>query len=297
MAQNTQSRRSGRPRITMGAVFSALALVLAGCTPGAAPRDLQPDPDADLSTCGQPGRAPSQGFIDRIEPLGPLAVPMLRDIRARDGWLFGDAGAEAHLAASLQPLDIVIVSYRQSLIAQVTQGYLSHAALVIGSEAQVQALGLWDAPALAPLRDDIRAGATLIEANGGAVALVTLGAVLNADGAVILRPTGLTLAGRRRAVLRALADLGQPFDFSFDANSPQTVFCTELIDRSLPGADLPRTLLYARQTILPDVIASAALDGTAPLAIIDFVHADRTGWQQGSADLLRATIAANWSDQ
>lgn len=270
-----------------------LIACLASCAPHVAPRTVIPDTGADLSTCGAMTVAPD--LVALAEGLAPLLLPMLRDLHFRPGWLARYPDAVAHLAQDLQPLDLILVSARINSAGMVSRGYLTHGALYLGTEAQLRAAGLWDDPALAPHRSALRAGALVVEANGKPVALSTLPQALNADGAVILRPTGLTRRDRRDGIAAALARLGQPFDNRFDAGDGSHLFCTEFIDLALPGAGLPRLSLYGRDTILPDDIARAALDGAAPLAYVGFVHADGSGWAAGSAALLRATIAANWS--
>lgn len=273
----------------------AAAAALTACAPYTRPEDISPDPGANLASCCMPARDPSDLYLTLMSNTAPVTVPMARDFRLRQGYLHGDASAAAFVAEVARPLDILLVSSKMHLAGNMTQGYLTHGAMFLGSEAELRELGLWDDPAIVPLHDAIRAGTTLIEANGREVESSPLDRVLNGDGAVILRARGLSADDRREALLRLVSQLGKPFDFAFDIDSPDCVFCTELIDRTLPQADLPRRTLFGTTTILPDDIARAALDGDSPLAIAAFIHADSNGWTEGSADLLRATIAANWA--
>ena len=253
-----------------------------------------PDPDADLSSCGQPSQLPDPQIVSLAESMAEPLANLLRSITWRDGWLLRHEAAIAEVASHLQPMDIILVSSNHRLSGTIANSYLTHAVLVLGSEDDLRDLGLWDDPLIQPLQPTIHAGAILIEANGAAVGLSALETVLNADGAVVLRPDQVSAAEIRLAVRRAAAQFGQPFDFAFDAESQDAVFCTELIDRALPGVSLPRVALLGRATIVPDDVASAALDGESSLFLVTFIHADRNGWAIGSADLLRATIAANW---
>lgn len=280
--------------IRWSAPLLAAAAALAACVPHVRPEDVIPDPEASLAGCCIPGRDPSDLYLTLMSATAPVTIPMVRDLRLRQGYLYGDATANAFLAGMAQPLDILLVSSKMHLAGNMTQGYLTHGAIFLGTAAQLRTLGLWDDPAIVPLHEAIRAGATLIEANAREVEASPLDRVLNGDGAVVLRPLCLSEADRRAALLRPVAQLGRPFDFGFDADTPDAVFCTELIDRALPQAELPRRTLFDTTTILPDDLARVALDGESPLSVAAFIHADRDGWTEGSADLLRATIAASW---
>lgn len=277
----------------MRVLFLSLSAVLSACAPHVRPAAVAPDADADLSTCG--AMDTPADLVAMAEEAAPLMLPLVRDLHFRRGWLVRHDGPVAHLAGRLAPLDLILVSARNNSAGLVSRGYLTHAALYLGTEAQLRAAGWWDDPGIRPHQGAIRAGRMVIEANGLPVALSTLAEALDADGAAVLRPTALAPGEGRRAVADALAHLGQPFDNRFDADDDSHLFCTELIDHVLPGASLPRLVLYGRATILPDDIARGALDGSAPLAYVTFLHADRRGWAVGTEALLRTTIAANWS--
>jgi len=278
----------------MRPVLPALLLALAACAPHVPPEAVTPDATADLGMCGRIQVPPD--IVALSEAVSPLTLPIVRDLHFRPGHLSRAPAAGAHVAATLQPLDLILVSLRANSAGQIMRGFLTHAALYLGTEEQLRTAGLWDTPALSPHHDAIRQGHVVIEAMGRPVEMTTLDQALDADAAVVLRPGRLTQAQQAATVTRAIARLGVPFDNRFDAGDDSTLFCTELVDLALPDLALPRDRLYARDTILPDQIARAALDGNADLTFITFVHADRDGWAEGSAALLRATIAANWSN-
>ncbi len=276
-------------------VLAALVLaVLAGCAGHTGPGDLPADSTTDLSACCALAVPFSPAALENLATVLPALTPMGRDMALRPGHLARHPEALAALADEVQPLDILMVSTRQHLTGNVLPGYFNHAALVLGSEADLRALGLWSDPAILPLREAVRAGGTLaIEASGAAVAPVPLARLADADGIAVLRPAGLARAERRAAVLRLTGHIGTPFDFRFDMATPGCLFCTELVDVTLPGLSLPRREVAGRQTIVPDDVARLALDGGA-LGLAAFLYADRKDWHRGDAALLSASIAANW---
>ncbi|MCC7322036.1 MAG: hypothetical protein IT542_13790 [Rubellimicrobium sp.] len=269
------------------------AALLAGCAPHAEPGAVAASATADLSTCGR-GAGGFDGMATLAAPIMPVLTTLNREILLRDGRLERFPEAIPLLEATLQPLDVVLTSRRHSVGGAISPGYFTHGIVYLGTETQLQALGLLDDPAIAPHRAEIAAGATLAEANGAPVALVTLARVLDADGAAVFRPRGLSRQALRDGLRTTFASRGLPFDHRFDGADGDAIFCTELVDRALPDARLPRDTVGGHEVVLPDRIASAALTGASPLEPVLFLYADAQGLHRGSTALLRATIAANW---
>lgn len=265
---------------------------MAACAPVVAPGEVVPDAGADLSSCGA-----GMGFILAASN---LVAPMIDGIAGANNEQVGRNGhlrdtlAAARLESVLEPLDIVLVARQHRIGARFIPGFLTHAALWVGSPAQLQAAGGWSDPVVAAHRAEIAAGARLIEASAGPVSLVTLDEVLDADAVVVLRQQGLARRGVQEGLHTALAYHGTPFDSRFDADDPERVYCTELVARALPDAGLPRDRIAGRAMILPDRVATAMLDGEAPLDLVTFLYADARGLHEGDAARLRASIAANW---
>ena len=95
----------------------------------------------------------------------------------------------------------------------------------------------------------------LIEALGEGVLLTSLEFSAAADSIAILRPR-LDRAARARAVMKAFAYAGKPYDFNFDFRSDDALVCTELIykayesNTSFPGLQLP-VVNIAGRPVLP----------------------------------------------
>lgn len=272
--------------------FAAL-VALAGCAAHQGPGDLAADAATDLTACCALVVPFGQAAVENLSTALPMLTPIGRDIALRPGHLAQHPAALAVLTDLVQPLDILMVSARQHLTGNILPGYFNHAALVLGAEADLRALGLWSDPAILPLQGAVRAGGTVaIEANGSAVAAVPLARTADADAIAVLRPD-LNPTERRAALRRLAGRIGTPFDFRFDTATPDCLFCTELVDVALPGLHLPQRDVAGRQTIIPDDVARTALEG-GDLSLAAFLYADRQDWHRGDAALLSATIAANW---
>lgn len=280
-----------RPVLALVAMF--LILGLAACTPRVGPGEVAPDAQADLTSCGS-DMGLVLGVARAISPALTMLAAANNDLAGREGHLLADDRAAEQLSAVLEPLDIILISRRHTIGGRVVPGFLTHAALYSGSEAQLRALGMWNDPLIRPHQAEIANGARIIEANAAPVSLVSISEAIDADSVVVLRQRGLSAAARQEGLRTAFSYHGTPFDSRFDAETPERVFCTELADRALPEAGLPHDRIAGRAMILPDRIAQVALEGDAPLDLVVFLHGDGDDLHQGDMALLRATIAANW---
>jgi hypothetical protein len=125
-----------------------------------------------------------------------------------------------------------------------------------------------------PFHDQIRAGNLYLEAVDGGVRLAPAEVVLDTDAVVALRPRP---ADRARALRRGMAQMGTPFDMRFDAGDPSELFCAELIALMFTEADLPRTPVPGRETILIDGIVAGAISGELPFTLVGYVEATPGG--------------------
>ncbi|AHM05348.1 hypothetical protein roselon_03075 [Roseibacterium elongatum DSM 19469] len=224
-------------------------------------------------------------------------IELLRQIgliQLRPGRMTRQAEATRIVQEALRPLDTVFVHSENRMSGHLIPGQFTHGAVYIGTEAQLRAAGLWHLPALAPYRDQIRAGAVFLEAVDGGVRLIDPATVLNTDAVVILRPE----TGNRAAILRrGISHMGVPFDMRFDAADPSHLFCAELISLMYPAADLPRLTAYGRETILIDAIVAGALTGDLPFAVVGYVETNARGGARAlSTRDLAWRIRQAWDD-
>lgn len=263
-------------------------MMLAGCV-------HQPEPRTTAEPCCSDLERYPRWLVAAAEPVAPVLGHVIARIAWRRGHLPRHPDAVAAALSDLRPLDIVLVSSKGRLSGHTIPGLFGHAAIYLGTEAQLRSAGLWGAIGSEAARAAIKGGALFLEADQRGVALSPASTTLDVDRLLALRPR---LAGqqRRRAALSALVgSLGQPFDFRFDLDSPVCVFCTELVHRAMPELGLEAHAAYGRRLILPDAIARGAVLGQYRLSARRYIVAERDGWRMPAARTAVGDIDAEWS--
>ncbi len=189
-------------------------------------------------------------------------------VESRRGKL--DARRDVHdvLASDLRVGDILVERTPFRLTDSFIPGRWGHAALWIGTEPELRALGVWDDPVVQPHQAAIRAGRHVVEALRSGVELNSLGHFLNVDDLAVLRPVKQTAAQQAETVLQALRQMGKRYDFNFDAETRDRLSCAELVYHAYGRIDWPTRRQLGRAVITPDDIAGRALAG-GPLAVVD----------------------------
>jgi hypothetical protein len=181
-------------------------------------------------------------------------------VETRKGKLTRDSSAIAAIAATLRSGDILIEKTPFRLTDKLIPGYFGHAAIWVGSETELTALGLWDEPHVARHHDALRAGRSVLEALRSGVQLNTLGHFLNVDDLLVLRDP--TLEGERlnAHLIRAFRQVGKRYDFNFDVTTSDRIACSELV--YLVYTDIPWTTdrQLGRFTLSPDRVVENALN-------------------------------------
>lgn len=242
--------------------------------------------------CADAERQP-HWLVAVIEPAAPAIGQVIGRISWRSGYL-SEPAVQARIVASLQPLDLVFVSSKGRLSGHTIPGLFQHAAIYLGTEGELRALGMWSHPSVVPHRDAIRRGAIFIEADMKGVHLSPPSVVLNTDRAVTLRPRIATPGWRQRAVATLFDELGKRFDFNFDAGRSERLFCVELACRAMPELRLPRNMAYGRETIIPDRAVYEAARGHPRLRFVDYVAGDGRGVRRPGRETLSADVAGMW---
>ena len=271
-------------------VWVALSLsVLTNCASvGRTGHDIPPAGDP---CCRNAERHPP-GLVAVLDRVSPVFGRMVGLVRWRLGYLGRHTEAKQAILSGLRPLDIVLVSNKQRLSGHTIPGLFGHAAVYLGSEQQLRSADLWGA--VGPLeRKAISRGMVFLEADHKGVHLSLARTTLETDRVLVLRPT---LDGTRRATAlkHFLVTLGTPFDFHFDLDTPECVFCTELIQRVLPELGLKNHRVYGRNLIFPDEVARAALDGHLRLKPQIYVVGTRQGWRVTPVSQARVDINEQW---
>lgn len=279
------------------------ALSAAGCAhtttgPGFVDAVAALDP-ASFTCCADPEKFYPSGVINTAFALAEVFGPgVAQGIYGRyqengyPGKMAGNVEAEAAMLARLQPLDIVVSGNKSYLWGHIIPGRFSHNLIYLGNEAQLRAAGFWGLPALAPLRDDIRAGRLFVEAVTPAVQIVGADRVVQADTLAILRPE-LGTAARARAYDALAGSIGVPYDYTFDIASTDRLACTELIPLAMPGLRVAPRVAYGQAVIFPDAVAAQAIRGER-LALVGYMVGTDDGFAWRSVHSLMADIAAHW---
>jgi hypothetical protein len=154
----------------------------------------------------------------------------------------------------LQPGDVLIVRKEYALTNYFLPGFWPHAALYLGTTAELERLGL---PALMPaaahpawrrLLDRSAAApdpAIVLESMRDGVLFRSLASPFASDSIVVLRPQ-LTLPEIAAGLSRGLVHEGKPYDFDFDFRRADRLVCTEVVYRSFDGLGRVRFPLVRR---------------------------------------------------
>lgn len=235
-------------------------------------------------------------MVSLYEPAAPVLGEAFGRVVMRRGLLADKAAAQRHVARTLRPLDILVVSSKGRLSGALVPGLFTHMVIYVGSERELKALGVWNHPAVKPHQAAIRAGATLIESDHRGVHLTTAETALDTDRVAVLRPRLDGGDRRGRAVKQLLDHLGTPYDFVFDNSDSSEIYCAELIDRVMPEIRLPARTLYGQSMFLPDDTVTAALDGTLRTSPILYVRSTDAGWEVAGRAALAGDVAEAWRE-
>ncbi|QDF95676.1 hypothetical protein CJ010_03470 [Azoarcus sp. DD4] len=261
------------------------------------------DLDGQAYLAGLIAQSPSYHMVRRADPLGDLGdhfgifrvatVDTLNSLKNESlnlsSLLFGNTiglietrrgkldrrpDVLERVERTLRAGDILLEKTPFRLTDSFIPGHWGHAAIWVGDEAQLRELGIWDHPVVQPLQADIRAGHGIVEALRSGVEMNPVAAFLNIDDLAVLRAEALSPAARAGIVLQTLRQVGKAYDFNFDAETTQRVFCSKLVYLAYGDMQWPTTRMFGRVTVSPDNIAARAT-GDGPLNVALLYHDGR----------------------
>lgn len=195
-------------------------------------------------------------------------------VESRKGKLYGREEVLGAVKETLKAGDILLEKTPFRLTDKLIPGYWGHAAVWIGNESELKELGIWDNPVVARYRKQIRQGRLVVEALRSGVEMNTLETFFNIDSFGVLRKPELSQEARARTIIQALRQVGKPYDFNFDVESKERVYCSKLVYLCYSGIDWPTKKSLGRTTFTPDDVAvKAAKEGT--LQLVTFYHDGR----------------------
>ncbi len=192
-------------------------------------------------------------------------------VETRRGKLDRRPEVVARVGRALRAGDILLEKTPFRLTDTFIPGHWGHAAIWVGTEAELRELGIWDHPAVRPHQADIRAGRGVVEALRSGVEMNRLERFLNIDDLAVLRGRGLPAERRAEAILQTLRQVGKAYDFNFDAETTDRVFCSKLVYLAYGDLGWPTSRILGRVTVSPDNIAERAV-GNGPLDVALLYH-------------------------
>jgi hypothetical protein len=187
-------------------------------------------------------------------------------VELRRGKLYQRSDVLERLTQKLTAGDILLEKTPFRLTDNFIPGHWGHAAIWIGTEGELRALGVWDHPLVRPYQQQVREGRGVVEALRSGVEMNKAQRFLNVDDLAVLHHRGLTAQERANIVLQSLSHVGKPYDFNFDVESTHRIFCSKLVYLVYGDLDWPTSRVLGRSTISPDNVAQRAV-GNGPLEV------------------------------
>ncbi|MCP3848634.1 MAG: Poxvirus G6 [Gammaproteobacteria bacterium] len=202
----------------------------------------------------------SSDSLDKLEKEGVNLLSLVFGntvglVETRKGKLYQNKNIHADIRHSLKAGDILLEKTPFRLTDQFIPGYWGHAAVWIGDEQELKALGLWDDPLVKPWQEKIKNGHAIVQALRSGVKLDPLNHFLNIDDMVVLRDQTMSENQLREVIINAFRQLGKAYDFNFDISSTDRIVCSELVYVSYLHIKWPTEKTLGRYTISPDHIA------------------------------------------
>ena len=194
----------------------------------------------------------------------------------------------------LEPGDIIFVRRFGHLTNVFIPGFWTHSMIYLGGGQDLRRLGMADAAGRLRLAQgskppDDSGPPEVLETDKRGVLPHPLVEALNVDCVLVFRPK-LSDGERAKALRRAFAYHGDPYDFDFDFHSADRLTCTELLYRAYGDMlNLRPRLMYGRSLMsAQDIVDSLVHESVAPDGRASFVL-----MLMGNPD----TNAARWADK
>lgn len=192
-------------------------------------------------------------------------------IETRKGKLYARPDVYNMIISQIKAGDILLEKTPFRLTDQFIPGHWGHAAIWVGTEVELKALGIWEHPIVKAYHQKIQQGNSVVEALRSGVQMNALQDFLNIDDLAILRRPDIDKATLAKRIILALRQVGKEYDFNFDVETTDRIVCSELIYVVYTGIKWPTEKTLGRFTISPDNVASKALND-GPLQLMMLYH-------------------------
>lgn len=198
-------------------------------------------------------------------------------VQFRKGKLYHRKDVEADISSNLKPGDILLERTPFRLTDFFIPGYFGHAAIWMGTEAELKELGIWEHPTIVPLHDKIRSGASIVQAlRPGTIISPVMDFLDIDDFAVIRKRDPLSREELKDALIATATQVGKKYDFNFDVATQNTLVCSELVYIAYMKIEWRTEKSMGRNTINPDAVAERGEPGKE----FDVIHLYVGGMKQ-----------------
>ena len=196
----------------------------------------------------------------------------------RKGKLYQDINAKENILSHLQAGDILIVRTPFYLTDKMIPGYWSHAAIWIGDETELRALGIWNNEIVKKNHKEIKTSHLIVESRTKGTTLNTIEYFLNVDDIAILRNTQkLSNKEKIKIITLTLRQIGKEYDFNFDVETTDKIMCSQLVYLAYTDMKWPTDNILGRYTISPDNIATKVAKGKELKTILLYLNGKNVG--------------------
>ncbi len=183
-------------------------------------------------------------------------------IQKRRGILYKDPKFLSRVTNKLKSMDILLEKTPFRLTDNFIPGFWGHAAIYIGSQEELEELGIWDHELVQQYTKEISKGRLIVEALRDKVQMNSLEHFSDIDDFAVLRMrVEFTNEEKAEHILRALSHVGKKYDFSFDVETGDTIVCSELHYRTFINIHFNTTTYLGRSTISVDQVAEQGKTG------------------------------------
>lgn len=178
---------------------------------------------------------------------------------SRKGYLYNSPEVIQDVSSHLKAGDILLEKTPFRLTDKVIPGYWGHAAVWVGSEEELTALGIWDHSIVVKHHQQIREGDMVAEALRSGVQLSSLEHFMNIDDLAMIRVSNQTQEQKQQVIIDTLRQIGKEYDFNYDIETTDKIVCSQLVYIAYSDINWSTDRVAGRYTISPDAIAAQTL--------------------------------------
>jgi hypothetical protein len=183
-------------------------------------------------------------------------------LQSRRGKLYKSQDFMNKVSAQLRPMDMILEKTPFRATDRFIPGYYGHAAIYVGTEADLKAFAVWDHPAVQAHHQAVKNGAVIVEALRPGVQINSLEHFTDIDDFAILRLNQeMSYEETQDHLIRTFQQIGKKYDFSFDVETGKEIVCSELQFVVYVNVPFNTSKIVGRSTISVDQAAEQGLTG------------------------------------